>query len=60
MTTNDRSACSAHDRPQHSGRPAGDSSASTRYFFQIRAGQIARAWGLEDTHSRLEQLGLRE
>lgn len=30
------------------------------YFFEIRGGQIARAWGLEDTHSRLDQLGLRE
>jgi steroid delta-isomerase-like uncharacterized protein len=30
------------------------------YFFEVRGGQIARAWGLEDTHSRLDQLGLRE
>jgi predicted ester cyclase len=30
------------------------------YFFEIRGGRIAGAWGLEDTHSRLEQLGLRE
>lgn len=28
-------------------------------FFAIREGRIARAWGLEDTHARLEQLGLR-
>lgn len=28
------------------------------YFFEIRNGKIARAWGLEDTHSRLKQLGL--
>jgi predicted ester cyclase len=30
------------------------------YFFEVRGGQITRAWGLEDTHSRLDQLGLRE
>jgi steroid delta-isomerase-like uncharacterized protein len=30
------------------------------YFFEIHGGQITRAWGLEDTHSRLDQLGLRE
>jgi steroid delta-isomerase-like uncharacterized protein len=30
------------------------------YFFELRDGQITRAWGLEDTHSRLGQLGLRE
>lgn len=29
------------------------------YFFAIREGGIARAWGLEDTSARLEQLGLR-
>ena len=28
------------------------------YFFQIRDGRIARAWGLEDTLSRVKQLGL--
>lgn len=29
------------------------------YFFAIRDGRIARAWGLEDTCARLDQLGLR-
>jgi predicted ester cyclase len=28
------------------------------YFFRIRAGRISHAWGLEDTHARLRQLGL--
>jgi steroid delta-isomerase-like uncharacterized protein len=27
------------------------------YFFQVRDGRIARAWGLEDTLSRMRQLG---
>ena len=30
------------------------------YFFRVRAGRIARAWGLEDTLSRIRQLGLPE
>jgi predicted ester cyclase len=30
------------------------------YFFELHAGRITRAWGLEDTQARLEQLGLRE
>ena len=29
------------------------------YFFRIRDGKIAEAWGIEDTQKRLEQLGLR-
>ena len=28
------------------------------YFFRIRGGRISHAWGLEDTHARLRQLGL--
>jgi predicted ester cyclase len=28
------------------------------YFFRIANGRITRAWGLEDTHARLRQLGL--
>jgi predicted ester cyclase len=28
------------------------------YFFQFSDGRIARAWGIEDTHRRLRQLGL--
>ena len=28
------------------------------YFLTIRDGRIAAAWGLEDTHARLNQLGL--
>lgn len=28
------------------------------YFFRVKGGRIVRAWGLEDTHERLRQLGL--
>jgi predicted ester cyclase len=28
------------------------------YFFSFTDGRISRAWGLEDTHRRLQQLGL--
>ena len=30
------------------------------YFFRVIDGRIAAAWGLEDTSSRMRQLGLRE
>jgi predicted ester cyclase len=30
------------------------------YFFRVRDGRIARGWGLEDTLSRIRQLGLPE
>jgi SnoaL-like polyketide cyclase len=30
------------------------------YFFRVVDGRIAEAWGLEDTPSRMRQLGLRE
>ena len=30
------------------------------YFFAFAEGRIAGAWGLEDTHRRLRQLGLGE
>jgi predicted ester cyclase len=30
------------------------------YFFDIHGGRITSAWGLEDTRSRLKQLGLRD
>jgi predicted ester cyclase len=29
------------------------------YFFDIHGGKVTSAWGLEDTRSRLKQLGLR-
>ena len=28
------------------------------YFFEFTGARIARAWGIEDTHTRLRQLGL--
>jgi predicted ester cyclase len=28
------------------------------YFFTLHQGKITHAWGLEDTHRRLQQLGL--
>ena len=28
------------------------------YFFEFDDGRISKAWGLEDTHRRLQQLGL--
>lgn len=28
------------------------------YFFRLTDGRITHAWGLEDTHRRLQQLGL--
>jgi predicted ester cyclase len=28
------------------------------YFFEVRDGRLARAWGLEDTEARVRQLGL--
>jgi predicted ester cyclase len=28
------------------------------YFFEVRDGRLARAWGLEDTLTRIRQLGL--
>ena len=28
------------------------------YFFEFENGRISKAWGLEDTHRRLHQLGL--
>jgi steroid delta-isomerase-like uncharacterized protein len=30
------------------------------YFFDVHDGKITGAWGLEDLHARLRQLGLRE
>ena len=30
------------------------------YFFEVRDGRLARAWGLEDTLTRSRQLGLQE
>ncbi len=39
------------------GRPFTD--VAEVYFFRLAEGRITRAWGLEDTHARLRQLGLR-
>lgn len=49
----------------HTGTWLGHSATGRRfedvaevYFFRIIEGRIVRAWGLEDTHERLRQLGL--
>ena len=35
-----------------------DRSDAAVGFFTIRDGRIAAAWGLEDTHTRVKQLGI--
>jgi predicted ester cyclase len=49
----------------HTGRWLGHPATGRRfhdvaevYFFTVRGGRITEAWGLEDTHRRLRQLGL--
>ncbi len=49
----------------HLGEWRGDAPTGRRfervdevYFFRVQAGRISRAWGLEDTLSRIRQLGL--
>ena len=51
----------------HSGTWRGQTPTGRRfervdevYFFDIHGGRITSAWGLEDTRSRLKQLGLRD
>ena len=56
-----RFACSG----THTGAWLGHAATGRRfedvaevYFFRVVDGRIVRAWGLEDTHTRLRQLGL--
>lgn len=56
-----RFACSG----THTGMWLGHSATRRRftnvaevYFFTVIEGKIVRAWGLEDTHERLRQLGV--
>jgi steroid delta-isomerase-like uncharacterized protein len=58
-----RFRCSGTHRGLWRGQPATGrrfEHVDEVYFFEIHDGRIARAWGLEDTHSRLKQLGLSE
>jgi predicted ester cyclase len=56
-----RFRCSAtHLGPWRGHEPTGRrfEAVDEVYFFELRDGRIAGAWGLEDTPSRLRQLGL--
>lgn len=56
-----RFACSGTQTGTWLGHPATGRrfrDVAEVYFFRIVDGRIVRAWGLEDTHGRLEQLGL--
>ena len=56
-----RFKCSAtHSGPWRGYDPTGRrfEDVDEAYFFRFREGQIAEAWGVEDTLSRMRQLGL--
>jgi predicted ester cyclase len=56
-----RFTCSAtHRGPWRGHPPTGRrfTNIAEVYIFRIRAGKIVHAWGLEDTHTRMKQLGL--
>ena len=56
-----RFTCSAtHLGPWRGHAPTGRrfEDVDEAYFFRFREGRIAEAWGLEDTLSRMRQLGL--
>ena len=56
-----RFSCSGTHTGNWQGHPATGSrftNVAEVYFFRIRDGRIAGAWGLEDTWERLRQLGL--
>ncbi|HEX2084085.1 MAG TPA: ester cyclase, partial [Solirubrobacteraceae bacterium] len=58
-----RFRCSATHTGEWRGRPPTGrrfEDVDEVYFFHLRDGRIAEAWGLEDTLSRLRQLGLRD
>ena len=56
-----RFTCSGTHRGTWLGHPATGRrfhNIAEVYIFTIRDGRIASAWGLEDTHTRLRQLGI--
>jgi predicted ester cyclase len=56
-----RFSCSATHTGTWLGHPATGrrfENVAEVYFFRVVQGRIVRAWGLEDTHERLRQLGL--
>lgn len=58
-----RFRCSATHLGEWRGQPATGrrfENVDEVYFYRLEDGRIARMWGLEDTLSRLRQLGLRE
>jgi predicted ester cyclase len=58
-----RFSCSATQTGEWLGHPPTGrrfTNVPEVYIFRIENGRITRAWGLEDTHERLRQLGLLE
>jgi steroid delta-isomerase-like uncharacterized protein len=56
-----RFACSATHVGAWRGHPPTGrrfTNVAEVYFFGLRDGRIARAWGIEDTYTRMNQLGL--
>ncbi len=56
-----RFACSGTHRGTWQGQPPTGRrfrNIAEVYIFTIRDGRIAAAWGLEDTHTRMQQLGI--
>jgi steroid delta-isomerase-like uncharacterized protein len=55
-----RFTCSGSHQAQWRGHPPSGRRfrVDEVYFLEFNDGRIARAWGLEDTHKRLKQLGL--
>lgn len=56
-----RFACSGTHTGTWLGHPATGrrfEDVAEVYFFRVVEGRIVRAWGLEDTHERLRQLGI--
>lgn len=56
-----RFTCSGTHRGTWRGHPATGRrfhNVAEVYIFTIRDGRIASAWGLEDTHTRMRQLGI--
>jgi predicted ester cyclase len=56
-----RFTCSATHQGTWRGHPATGrrfENIAEVYIFRIRDGKIVHAWGLEDTYTRMRQLGL--